>query len=292
MKTEILHGDASRFRGLTFPRFGLLLADVRFPLVARGLSEDGHPIGLGLTRVKDRQAQLLSLAIAPQARRAGWGTKLLRLLEEASHGCAEMMWAEYTSTLPQAAAFEATLRHVQWQPPAVRQVRFAGPIGPALTKMKNWPGMIDRRDRRSGITLEPWNLTAADDPALEQLTGEPEFAAGLSPARNAAQTDPSLSVAIRRNGVLIGWVLIERKPDPSGHGMVLNCPAAYITRSLWRTGLLVRAYVRSLVQAQRIYGDDALATFYAALPRLQALARIRSAGIATAIEVLQVTKRL
>jgi GNAT superfamily N-acetyltransferase len=293
MHAEALQGDGSRFGGLTFPRFAPLLKNVSPPLAAWGLSLDEFPVGLGLTRTEAGNTKLLSLYVLPHLRKAGWGSKLLRLLEETHRDLSIAIWAEYTSSLPERRAFEATLRRAGWEAPVVREMRISGLIGPAIAATKAWPGLDDERDRRIGIVFDTWSPGHADALAIGGLMSEAQFLPALAPELYAARIDSSISLAIRQRGRLIGWVFGERVANTVefGNSVVVNCPSAYITHPLWHTGALARAYFRSLAMAREIYGDDAAAVFYAALPRLRAMAQRRSASIATSVEIFQATKR-
>lgn len=239
------------------------------------------------------QARLLSLYVFSQARGAGWGTRLLKRLEEIHRSNVEVIWTDYASLLPQRSAFESTLRRAGWDPPMVREVRISGSIGPAIAAMTKWPGMDERPDRRRGITFEPWSRAAANEVAIEKLTNEAGFLPALAPALYGSRIDPSISLAIRQQQHLIGWVLGERFSDREIRSEIRpNCPTAYVTQTLWHTGVLIRAYFRSLLLAREAYGDEATAVCYAALSRLRTMALRRCNFFATGIEILQAMKRL
>ncbi len=292
MKAETLQYDASRFAKLTFPRFVPLLADIRPPYLACGLCGSEGPVGLALSMIQDGHARLLSLYVVPHARGAGCGTRLLNELEEKHRGSAELIWAEYTSSLPQRCAFERTLRRAGWDPPVVREVRASGAIGPLIAIMRTWPGMDEEQDRRRGVVFEPWLPTAADENAFGELANEAGFLPELAPARYHDRIDALISLAIRREQQLVGWVLGERLPDPPGLGVRLNCASAYVTQSLWHTGVLIRAYFRTLLLAREAYGAETDVSLYAALPRLRALVARRTNSIATFVDILQAMKKL
>ena len=292
MRLDILQGDATPFAGLTFPRFAPLLADIRWPVVAVALVRGSDPVGLALAAVEEGAARLLSLYVVPQERGAGHGTALLAFLERALGSKTSLIWAEYTSTLPQRQGFEGVLRHAGWAEPITREVRVAGPLGPVVGLAERWPGLRGSRDSRLGVTLDPWSDDACDHDAIAALAGEPGFHPGLAPALYQSRIEAPLSVKIRQHGRLVGWLLAERLPDPGGP-VRLNWPSGYVTGPLWHTGLLIRAFVHSLHRARAIHGEDAIASLYAALPRVTALVRRQTEGaVISSVEILQSVKDL
>lgn len=294
-RLEGLDGEASKFAALTFPRYTSLLDKIGSPFVAVGLSMGSRPVGLALSRVDDRNACLLSVFLSPEVRGAGYGVKLLDCLEQRLVGTADFLWAEYTSSLPQRRAFEGALRRAGWDPPVLRMVRVSGPLASVVKLTRSWPGLRDDRDARLGVAFEPWSIEAGDEAAIRDLMSEPDFLRSLAPDLHAPLIDPSISFAIRRNGKLIGWILGERlaKSPPGSHGVHVNWRAAYVTRSLWRTGVVARAFVRSVVAAQDLYGDEATASLYAALPRVATMVRNRSADPAiSSVDILAAHKPL
>lgn len=292
MRLEILQGDATRFAGLTFPRYAPMLADIRWPVVAAALVRDSEPVGLALAAVEEGHARLLSLSVVPQERGSGHGTELLAFLQEALRSKADLIWAEYTSTLPQRWGFEGVLRHAGWAEPVTREVRVSGRLGPVVDLAERWPGLRGSRDSRLGVTLDPWSDDASDEAAIAGLAGEPGFHPGLAPALYQSRIEAAISVKIRQQGQLVGWLLAERLPSPGGP-VRLNWPTGYVTGSLWHTGLLIRAFVHSLHLARTIYGEDAVASLYAALPRVTALVRRRTEGTAiSSVEILQSVRHL
>ena len=297
MRIEILQGDAARFAGLTFPRYAPLLADVRRPVLAAALFRGPDPVGLALATVEERYARLLSLYVAPQERGAGHGSGLLAHVQGALAPEADLIWAEYTSSLPQRQGFEGAMRRAGWDAPTTREVRVSGPLGPVLALAETWPGLRGARDARLGLTLEPWSDEASDDAAaLAELAREPGFIPGLAPGLYLARIDAPISLRIRQHGRLVGWLLAERLTDPApGHeGAVrLNWPTGYVTGPLWQSGILIRAFVHSLRLARPVYGEEAVASLYAALPRVTAMVRRRSGNTAiTSIEIRQAVRTL
>ena len=279
---ERLRGSASAFENFTFPRYRHLLDPLSTRTVAVAACSGLRPLGLALAEyaASKENAELLSLFVDGQDRRQGIGRALLRACENAlaESGC-KFVAAYHSNRLPGAPAFEATLRGCGWEAPKVSRVRSAGRCGALAAAIAEWPG-VRRLLQNPDFSFASWStVTDADDLAIERLSAEPTCVPNMSPNSWTGYIEPRASVAIRRRGTLVGWVLNRlhaTDPEP-----ILYCESAYIEHSLWRTAVLVAGYFHGYRMAAEHFGPDCVLHFFTGprMPGMIALTRRRFAPV-------------
>lgn len=263
--------DPVRFAGLTFPRYRPVLGQLPPGAIAIGASLAGKPVGLALaTRRNPRQeARLLSVMVASSVRRGGIGTLLMHRLQSAfaENGDGKLI-AYHSTRLAARPAFEALLARSGWSAPAVYEIRGAGHCAAVVAELDRL-----RPARRGylppGAVIEPWaSVTDADRAAMQALLAGPDALGGdLDPARHEPAATPQISVVLRLDGQVIGWVIGER--DANG---VCYYWSGFVVARWRRSGALI-GLVRDVCARQAAaFGPDSIARL-STVPAIPAMAR-------------------
>ncbi|MBP2230009.1 GNAT superfamily N-acetyltransferase [Azospirillum agricola] len=285
-----LSGKAGAFAPLTFPRLGWVLDALPAPWVAVGARVGGLPAGLALGMVQEGTGHLLSLTVAAPLRRRGIGRRLAAAWEEAAQAAgAGRLRAGYSERLKERAALAATLGHAGWSAPRLSQVWAIGETAPMVEAVGAWPAVAARLRDPDGFAFEPWSgVGAADAGALAALTAEPDVLPHMHPDLRAEHIEPACSVAVRRHGALVGWVIGERAAsvplDSHRDRPAILYRSAYLARPLWHTGVLVGAYWHAYARQTAAFGPRSVAMFATVFPRMMALVRRRFAPISLRVD--------
>ncbi|CAO3438030.1 GNAT family N-acetyltransferase [Azospirillum doebereinerae] len=293
-----LSGSAAAFAPLTFPRLAWTLDAVPAGWVAVGAWIDGLPAGLALGMLQaGGAAHLLSLTVARSLRRRGIGRRLALAWERAAVAAgAVQLRAGYSERLKGRDALAATLARAGWSAPRLAQVWAIGETAPMVEAVGNWPSVAARLRDPDGFAFDPWDSVGpGDDAALAALAAEPDCLPHMLPDIGAGRIEPACSIAVRRHGVLVGWVLGERTDrvplDGHRHRPAVYYRSAYLTRPLWHTGVLVGAYWHAYARQTAAFGPDSLAMFCTVFPRMMALVRRRFAPISLRVdETFEITR--
>jgi len=291
---ERLWESAEAFAHLTFPRYRSLLAAGHDGIIVFGASQGFRAIGLALASCSDgeKDARLLSLVVDDSEWRRGVGGSLLRACQHAlaENRCRAIV-AYHSSRLPGAFAFQSTLRSCGWDEAELSEVRSVGRCGALAEAIAKWPG-VGRLLRNSAYSFAPWaELTAADRPAIERLSAEPLCSPYLSPDSWTGLIDSRISIAVRKHGEVVGWVLLS--PDSQDPRRLLHCESAYIRHDLWHTGALVGGFLQGYRAVADHFGPDAVVRFHTVprLPGMVALVRRRFAPVSLWVDDWLVSRK-
>ncbi len=296
VQIERLTGGAAAFAAFGYPRLAGHLSPVRPPWIAMGARAAGVPAGLAFGILipsgtgHPPQAQMLSLAVSPAARRKGIGSALARAFVEASRkdGAAEGC-VHYTSRLQHRSALEGCLQSAGFGVPQLSELITFGEAGPLLAAGDTWPAVQRRLRQPAFLTFEPWApLTEADRAAVEDLRRQPGYDPGFDPVPEAGRFEPACSIVIRRAGQLAGWVTAETGTAVPLAGYrdrpVIVYRSAYISRELWQGGWLLGGYRAVLAAQIAHHGPASIAQFYTSTPRKMQLVRRRFGPIALQVD--------
>lgn len=296
IRIERLTGDAAVFAAFGYPRLASRLSPVRPPWIAIGAHLAGVPVGLALGVAAgtgagtEIQAQMLSLAVSPAARRRGIGSALARaFIAEAVRNGAAQVCVRYTSRLQRREAVEGCLQLAGFDMPQLEELITFGEAGPLLAAGDEWPAVQRRLRQPAFLSFEPWAaLTEADRAAVADLRRQPAYVPGFDPVPEAERFEPCCSIVIRRGRQLVGWVTAETgKAVPlSGYRSrpVIIYRSAYITRELWHGGWLLGGYRAVLAAQAAHYGPASIAQFYTSTPRKMQMVRRRFSPIALQVD--------
>ena len=253
--------EAPALAAMTFPIYRPLLAQaptVRHPeqgdakpiqpvaFVARA---KGVPVGLvigELPRSVRGGAEMLSLFVALEHRNRGIGLALVTRLEEevAAQGLDEIS-AVYTTGKPSIAAVERILWKRGWIAPEPRtlSVRFTpeGALGAAVFDERRMPALTE------GLEIVSWADLSAEEKVEIRASHEraPWITPALAPWRfESGDLDLDSSVAARKDGAVVGWVLNHwvTRTSPS----VVRFTCSFLRKDLSRRGRIVPLYRESL----------------------------------------------
>ncbi len=287
---ELLEGDAGVFAAYGFPRLARHLSPVQGLWLAVGLRVAGLPAGLALGMVQGQKAWLLSLMVAAPLRGRGYGRQLAQAFAAGAAGRgAASVQADFSSRIAHRGALARCLAAAGFSEPELLTLATTGEAGAMLEAVNQWPSMMRRLRNPDSASFEPWRpLDAADLEAVEALSREPGFVPGMAPEADPQSFDPACSIAVRRDGQLIGWVVAEALPvitlEAYRGRKGVYYRSAYLTQPLWHTGLMVGAY-RAAFEAQvNTHGPESIAAFHTSIPRMAAMVRRRFGPIALQVD--------
>jgi len=258
IRIGVLTLPAPGFEVFTFPRYRPLLLGTEHPehlpeRVALGAWLGERPVGLAFfSRCygDDARRQLFSVMVSRFLRRRGIGRRLLALGEQtaAAQGTRTLL-AYYSSRLAARDAFEALLNRAGWSAPREFEYRLAGKAQWAYRAAQDWAPFLARLQQR-GYAATLWGeITAADREQIAALVAtvltpeERQF--DPLPAAGKLELLPDLSLILRREQEIVGWILGSRGALPDSvyysHG--------YVLPSVRRAGWLVGG-VRDVCQRQ------------------------------------------
>jgi GNAT superfamily N-acetyltransferase len=187
--------------------------------------------------------ELLSLFVAPKARRQGLGSKLVDEFEQAVAAAGfTRIEIVYMSGAPEIESLERILARHGWSEPTPRMLVLRGSLSTFVTAP--WYG---KYRLGSGLSLFSWSEVTPEDITRlqESQAAGPWIPEDLLPWRHR-NTDES-SVGIRGNEGVVGWVINHRVGDD-----LVRFTCSFIRRDLARRGRIVPAYseaVRRAVEA-------------------------------------------
>ena len=206
------------YESLTFPSIRKQSANrsITEPLVTMAASSGERFVGLGLAEVFPRgdRARILSLYVQPEHRRRGVGTALLAHLERAltQENCARvtLFYRSHWSSVP---AIERLLEKRGWTPPRAHLL-----IGKTTTeRIAEAPWLYESR-LSHGLSVVPWTELSAEAAAAIRRRQEEEEGGWYPRMLNPFQVEDRIeglnSLALRRDGEVVGWMITHRTaPD-------------------------------------------------------------------------------
>jgi GNAT superfamily N-acetyltransferase len=280
-----------QFGHFTFPRFQHLLLpgreNGRENVTAIGAFEPSAPgpirevpIGLALLWRKppaphvepdaqpNREMQLLSIMVHRLHRGEGLARALMARVESAAavQGCASLA-AFYSSRLPRRRELEGLLARCGWGAPEVCGMRTAGYAAAVAAEMDGLEAG-HRPFLPPGAFIEPWSsVTESERGEVDALVAGIHFNAPLAPSLYEKTAHPELSIVLRLNGRIAGWVFGERHSDD-----LCYYPCGYIIPALYRRASYV-ALIREVCRAQAaLFGPQSVAQL-SATPNVPGLPR-------------------
>jgi hypothetical protein len=226
--------------------------------IAIGARWAGHPIGLALlSRELDQGSwRLWSVAVAPPWRRQGVGLDLMRKAEaEVRARGRQTLVAYHSSRMPRPGVYQALLSSAGWSPPVAGEHRIAARAGWALPAARDWHRLVQRA-RIRGYTATPWcELEPDGRAAVEAIVSRGLPLPALDPFRWEQSAEPTVSIALRGKGRVVGWVIGQQDPETGA----IHYLAGHVISGLQRAGWLVVGMLDASCRQVGAFGPDSLA---------------------------------
>jgi GNAT superfamily N-acetyltransferase len=240
-------------------------------------------------------AHLLSIRVARAFRGRGIGPALLREIEKRSAACGcERLWARYSSRVESRGSLEKMFAAAAWTPPELMEVRICGTAEAAFLAM-------DRLEPRGRPWLHPdsaidlWETVREDErEQVAELCAAIDFQADVSAGRHEAGSLPGLSLVLRHEGRIAGWVFGSVVSAP-GERVSCGYFAGYVAPALRRRGSMIALMREACVRQRELFGPDSPMRMSAAptAPGMPAFIRRRLGPYALwTDEMLQISKVL
>jgi GNAT superfamily N-acetyltransferase len=274
---SLLPQDALAFRLCTFPACEPLLhaaSGAQGPIAIGLETADGAAAGLALASVDaDGAAMLASFFVQPSWRGRGFG----RLLHHAFvEGCrargVHHVTAVYMSGQASTPALEALLAQGGWSAPEASMLV----VHASLDSIRHAP-WIRAYPLPEGMEIVRWlDVTAAEREALIAWDArEPWIAPDLRPFDHEADCEPHTSLALKRQGRVVGWVINHRVSD------VLRYTCSFMHPRLQRLGRIVLLYNEAVARMPAAGFSTGMWTVPMQHPAMVAFARRSMAPYAT-----------
>ncbi len=254
------------FEALTYPRLRWALTGEDAPaerlqdVLALGARLHGASVGLVLLSPVSSEGvrRIWSIAVAPAQRRRTIGARLLARAEaEARDRGTRLLTAFHSSRMPNPAAFEGLLRRAGWSAPEPLEYRLAGRADWVFGALADWQPMLERL-RARGFAATPWHEVTPEDRArAETLIAAAPQAPGIQVFVHEKYAEPPVSIALRRHGEIVGWVLGEREPG-TGH---FHYTKGYVVPELQRTGWMIGGLLEVCRRQAEAFGPDSVAVY-------------------------------
>lgn len=232
--------DSMPFHGLTYASLQpLLFSAGNGEVTAVGALEEGEPAGLALALRLPHKGftRLASLFVRAGSRRRGIGTRLLAALEEElRREGAERLEASYQTGRSTSEAPPRMLARLGWPEPRPDRL-----ICRCDRRMLESPWLTREYPLPSDASIMPWSeVQASEIEALQaSQASDPWIPASLRPWE---YRDLEFnSVAMRRKGALVGWVLTQRFDSTT-----LIYSNSYMHPTLQRTARILALYVQAI----------------------------------------------
>jgi uncharacterized protein (TIGR03032 family) len=211
------------YAGLTFPSLApgsQQLAALTGELLAVSAMAGGTMVGLAIAeRTPDGQATLVSLLVEPGFRRRGIALHLMVYLQRflAQQGV-QALRVSYHASASLATSFEPLLTRLGWPAPQTDFVLIQSHVDKLAAT-----GWATRYALKPAYSLFPWIEATHADLATAPTLGAP---AVLLPPRGAEGLEPAVSLGLRHQGVLVGWLIAHRVAlDTVRYSSVFVAPA-------------------------------------------------------------------
>jgi len=196
------------YSGLTFPSLAPgspQLAKITGELLGVSAMAGGTMVGLAIAERSPNgsSARLRSLMVDPAHRRQGIATRLVLNLQRfvAQQGVQELN-VRYSASAETASSFEPLLKRLRWTAPQTAFVLIQSSAERLATT-----GWAERYALQAPYDLFPWTeATPADRALANKLGAAPE----LLPPATLQGIEPAVSLGLRHQGALVGWLLAHR----------------------------------------------------------------------------------
>lgn len=255
---------APEFATMTYPRYRNALTAGSDEFEAIGATRDGVPVGLVLLRhrsasagVSNPDTVIVSVFVDRAWRRQGAASELLARAEQRARSAGSCrVLGHYASGNKSRAAVEALLARRGWSSPALLEFRLGTRPDWTERVAERWDPFM-ARIRREGFAATVFtDISEADQDAAQAVIDQGLPHPSLDYRIFAPHCDPAISVALRRHGELVGWVLGESN-EPGLHHYTSGHVRPDLQRRSW---LIAGIHAVSRLQCAA-YGPDSVGVF-------------------------------
>ncbi len=247
-----------RFRGWLDRTTSVGIAQLDWPQqLAVGAFVGTQAVGLALVGMnRTGPARLLSVMVAADKRREGIGSALQDAAcshaGEAGKTEIEAHFGEHKNR----SAFRGLAAAQGWSEPTLLELRLASRADWPSRMPANWERFLARL-RKQGFESTRWS--DIDDADRERAFALVDEQTGVKiPFKDFEDfSDPGISIAIRRYGELVGYVLGETQEDLPYH----HYTTGYVSQSLQKSGWLMAAIDDVSRRQEAIYGAASVAVY-------------------------------
>ncbi|WP_157737964.1 GNAT family N-acetyltransferase [Aneurinibacillus soli] len=206
---HVTRENAAAFLSLTPPDFQPRLRQASAELIAIGAVQNNRPIGVVMAerRISTQSANLLSIFVTPACRRDHIGSHLMRVLEGelVKHGCGRL-YVEFMASAKETSPFEVFFQSCGYAPSHPGIHLFRGT--PQHLLESSW--YVRCRQLPPRFSIATWSSTdTVERAAIRQGEGV-WYPPLLSPFVEENAIDPELSLVLRDQNDLVGWLITER----------------------------------------------------------------------------------
>jgi GNAT superfamily N-acetyltransferase len=280
--------EASGFGGFTFPYYRSMLGEMLRGgrMIAIGAVAPSEAVGLVVAELKEsnRIATVCSIAVAPQQRRKGIATALLRQVESelVAHGCrlAEVI---YMAERPSTPAVEGLLKKNGWLPANLRLMICTSDFD--LLSRAPW---MRQTDFPATFEIFPWKELTDRERAhiLKSQENEPWFPEALSPFAHQDTIERLCSFGLRYNGQVIGWCIVHQLGADT-----LRCGALFVGKEFAPQGRAIALLARSILATRETGRRNFIFNVSFQRPRMIQFVRRRMAPYLKSIQITKESRK-
>ncbi|SNR87037.1 GNAT family N-acetyltransferase [Puniceibacterium sediminis] len=220
---------------------------------------DDRAVGLALLDAGSPQhSRLLSVMVAKPIRSTGVGLQLIAAIEKAARVRGATQIEAHFLHEPARDPFRALMRSAGWTAPVPLNFRLAGRADWTTRMGADWPRFMNRMES-NGFSTTPWaSIDAADREKADVLVAEQAGNEVIISYKGCEDfCDEKLSIAIRKNGELVGFIHGESLQQNDFH----YYSTGYVSKPLQRAGWLI-AGLDDVCRRQAVeYGPESLAIY-------------------------------
>ncbi len=199
-----------KYAGLTYPSITKRLAaqQLHEPLYCSLLIDNNQLVGMAVAEIgNDGTAFLISFMVRSSCRKQGFGTRLIRDMEQQM--CEQSVTAlsvQYRTNWRACAQLERILRKCHWSEPVLHSLQCRTDIE-HISKAP-W---VQKNKLPAKFSIFPW--AEISDEERQQILDRTDYPPFLTPFQEEERIVWSTSFGLRKNGHLIGWLVTHRTQE-------------------------------------------------------------------------------
>jgi len=258
--------DNSALGKFTYPRYRKWLAGI-LPETTSPKAFDNcnavaacmGEVAIGLVimlKLTNGDAKVVSVMVVRDQRRSGVATALLNAaVAQAKTWNSTKIIADFGNQSDRSA-FKGLLASTGWDDPELLEFRLDGYADWPQRMDSKWGSFVDRLIA-NGFSVSPWDQITVDDRALAETLVAEQDGHVIDYERFEPTMDPAISIAIRQNGTLVGYIHGETSEEVGGSHYV----SGYVRKNLQSRGWLLAGLDAVCKQQAAVYGPRSVAIY-------------------------------